>query len=227
MASEPQRAGDPAGTAGSGPEPRTNGVDVLSEALGATIRGQRLAAGLSVRGLAARTNVSPSLISQIERGRARPSVATLFAIAAELGLPVAQLFSEAQADSAGRTLPGREVVQRHETRKAMTLDQGVRWERLTFEPDDEVDFVYLDYPPGASSSPDGELKSHGGREFGYVLSGSLRVRIGPEEHLLRPNDSISFESTTPHELIAEGSEPMRAVWIVVNRRGDPRTTPLK
>ena len=208
-------------------EPRVNGVEVFSEALGARIRDERVAAGLSVRGLAARTNVSPSLISQIERGRARPSVATLFAIAAELGLPVAQLFSETRPEVAEPARPAREIVQRHETRKKMTLAQGVRWERLTFAPDDEVDFVFLDYPPGASSSPDGELRSHGGREFGYVLSGELRVRIGGEEHLLRPNDSISFDSTMPHELIAGGEEPMRAVWLVVNRRGDPRGDALR
>jgi transcriptional regulator with XRE-family HTH domain len=206
---------------------RVNGVEVVSEALGSRIRRERLSAGLTVRGLAGRIAVSPSLISQIERGLARPSVATLFSISNTLGLPIAELFTESGPRAIEPATGVREAVQRSETRKTMTLAQGVRWERLTAGPDEEVDFVYLDYPPGASSSPDGEPRSHRGREFGYVLSGSLRVRIGDDEHLLRPNDSISFDSTTPHELVAGSDGGMQAIWFVVNRRDDPRVEPFK
>ena len=206
---------------------RVNNVEAVSEALGARIRRERSAVGLTVRGLAARTGVSPSLISQIERGLARPSVATLFSIANELGLSIADLFSGSRDDGGEGGSPSPQPVQRHETRKTMTLAQGVRWERLTFAPDDEVDFVYLDYEPGASSVPGDELRSHGGREFGYVLSGTLTIRIGSEEYVLRPNDSISFDSTTPHQLVASADGPMRAIWFVVNRRDDPRLGPLR
>ena len=59
-------------------EPRRR--DSVSRLLGARIREEREAAGLTVRGLAARIGVSPSLISQIERDRATPSVATLWAL---------------------------------------------------------------------------------------------------------------------------------------------------
>jgi transcriptional regulator with XRE-family HTH domain len=208
-------------------EERPTNVEAVSEALGARIRRERSAAALTVRGLAARTGVSPSLISQIERGLARPSVATLFSIANELGLSIADLFSESRGDGLESMSPAPQPLQRHETRKTMTLAQGVRWERLTFAPDDEVDFVYLDYEAGASSSPDHELRSHGGREFGYVLSGTLTIRIGSDEYVLRPNDSISFDSTTPHRLVASDEEPMRAIWFVLNRRGDSRLEPLK
>jgi transcriptional regulator with XRE-family HTH domain len=204
---------------------REDGVDLVSGVLGARIRHERTSAGLSVRGLAGRTGVSPSLISQIERGLARPSVATLFSIATELGLPIADLFADPRQDQPEPAPRSR--VQRRESRKHMTLAQGVRWERLTFAPDHEVDFVHLEYPPGASSSPDGELRAHGGREFGYVLSGRLTVRVGEEEHVLRPNDSISFDSTIPHELVAGEEGPMRAIWFVVNRRDDPRLQPLR
>jgi transcriptional regulator with XRE-family HTH domain len=208
------------------PQAARRGVEVVSEALGSRIRRERLAAGLTVRGLAARIAVSPSLISQIERGLARPSVATLFLISNTLGIPIAELFAESEPEQ-DEPVAGRHAVQPRETRKTMTLAQGVRWERLTAEPDEEVDFVYLDYPPGASSSPEGGLRSHRGREFGYVLSGALSVRIGDEVHELRPGDSISFDSTTPHELVAAEDERMRAIWFVVNRRDDPRVEPFR
>src|SRR5438876_6466125 len=131
-------------------------VETRSQALGLRIRNERRAAGITVRGLAARTGLSPSLISQVERGRATPSVATLWAIARELGLSVAALFNDdadAGADAAenGRRRSTAPPLQEHETRRAITLEGGIRWERLTSSSDSEVDFVYVEYPVGAES----------------------------------------------------------------------------
>jgi transcriptional regulator with XRE-family HTH domain len=193
--------------------------------LGARIRHERQAAGLTVRKLAARIEVSPSLISQIERGRATPSVATLWAIATELGLPVGDLFSDAQAALGTQAPPP--PVQPRQTRTAITLAGGVRWERLTPAPDHEVDFVYVVYPVGSESCPPDALSQHGGKEYGYVISGKLGVQIGFDEYLLRDGDSISFESHRPHRLWAIGNEPAVGVWTVLNRKGDDRSAPLR
>lgn len=193
--------------------------------LGARIRHERQAAGLTVRKLAARIQVSPSLISQIERGRATPSVATLWAIATELGLPVGDLFSDAEAAFGTPTAPV--PVQVRQSRTAITLAGGVRWERLTPIPDHEVDFIYVVYPVGSESCPPDALSQHGGKEYGYVLSGKLGVQIGFEEYALRAGDSISFESHRPHRLWAIGKEPAVAVWTVLNRKGDDRAALLR
>jgi transcriptional regulator with XRE-family HTH domain len=194
-----------------------NGV---SQSLGARIRQERLAAGFSVRGLAARTEVSPSLISQIELGRATPSVATLWAVATELGIPIGDLFSGSDGASPSPAVATTtQPVQRHKTRKAITLAGGVRWERLTPGPDNDVEFVHIVYPAGAESCPPDSLSRHGGKEYGFVVSGTLGVQIGFESHVVRANDSISFDSSQPHRLWAVGDEPAVAVWMVVNRRG--------
>jgi mannose-6-phosphate isomerase-like protein (cupin superfamily) len=86
-----------------------------------------------------------------------------------------------------------------------------------------VDFVYVIYPVGSSSCDEDALVHHGGKEFGYVISGRLGVRIGFDEYEVGPDDSISFDSTTPHRLYAIGDEPVRAIWMVINRRNDPRS----
>ncbi len=192
--------------------------------LGARIRHERQSAGLTVRKLAAQVKVSPSLISQIERGRATPSVATLWAIASELGLPVGDLFSDAEAalGASATSTP----VQRRKTRTAITLAGGVRWERLTARPDHDVDFIYVVYPVGSESCPPDALSQHGGKEYGYVVSGALGIQIGFDEHVLKAGDSITFESHRPHRLWAIGNEPAVAVWTVLNRRGDARSTLL-
>ena len=69
--------------------------------LGEQIRTRRAALGMSVRELARRLAVSPSLISQIERGKATPSVGTLYAITTELKLSLDELFAGAQPDPSG------------------------------------------------------------------------------------------------------------------------------
>lgn len=195
-------------------------VETVSEALGARIRSERQRAGLTVRGLAGRAGVSPSLISQIERGRATPSVATLWSIADSLGVSIAELFNG--ADTPERESSSSGPVQPQETRRAITLADGVRWERLTPLSDDELDFVLVVYPPGAASCPADALTRHGGREFGYVISGTLAVEVGFDEHILRPNDSIAFNSSVPHRLRAVGDESAVAVWAVLHRHGDDR-----
>jgi transcriptional regulator with XRE-family HTH domain len=204
-----------------------DGVPSVSEALGAKIRVERTRKEMSVRELARRVDVSHSLISQIERGHVMPSVGTLWSIATVLGLSVAELFGEVERETGhGDGLPARgsdTPLQPHETRAVITLAGGVRWERLTASSDEEVDFVYVSYPAGSSSCDEDALVRHGGREFGYVLSGRLGVRIGFDEYEVGPNDSISFDSTTPHRLYAIGDEPVRAIWLVINRRNDPRS----
>src|SRR3954471_1230780 len=96
-------------------------VATVPETLGSRIRHEREAAGLTVRGLAARINVSASLISQVERGRATPSVATLWAIASELGIPVGELFGDTDQLRKARAGDGG-PVQPHDTRRVITLE---------------------------------------------------------------------------------------------------------
>ena len=178
-----------------------------ASALGARIRSERERAGVSVRGLARSIGVSPSLLSQVERGLAQPSVGTLWAIVRELDLSLDSLFAGAGGD-ADTDAPD---VQRAGDRVAIDLAGGVRWERLTAGPDAAVDFAHVTYEPGADSG-DVPLASHAGREYGYVLEGCLRIQIGDEEIELGPGDAIRFGSRVPHRLWVEGAEPVRTVW---------------
>ena len=59
---------------------------------------------------------------------------------------------------------------------------------------------------------------------GYVLSGTLRVVVGFDEFVLEPGDSITFPSSTPHRLSNDGTETVRAIWVVRGRRGRARTS---
>jgi mannose-6-phosphate isomerase-like protein (cupin superfamily) len=107
----------------------------------------------------------------------------------------------------------------------MNLAAGVRWERLITGTDPLVEFVYVVYDVGGTSCPEDSLVRHGGREYGYVISGRLGVRIGFDEYELGPGGSISFDSSAPHRLWTLGSEPVHGIWVVVGRQNDPRVPP--
>jgi len=196
--------------------------------IGPKLRQAREHKNMSVRGLARYVGVSPSLVSQIERGRVMPSVGTLYSIANELGLVVDDLFTGAQPRSRRSERPDMAAadvvnpVLKGGQRKIIKLADGVRWERLTPTPDKDVEFLVVVYDVGAESCPKDALIRHGGKEYAYMLSGRLGIKIGFEEFELAPGDSIAFDAQMPHRLWTVGKEPAEALWVVLNRHGDNR-----
>lgn len=197
-----------------------------SSRVGSRLREERERRGISLRELARRVGVSPSLVSQIELDRVNPSVSTLYALVTELGMTMSDVFGDTAQSGPRvvRPLPeGRDgMVARPESRRVINLASGVRWERLTPHSDPDVEFLYVVYPVGAESCAEDALVTHGGREYGYVTSGTLGVRVGFDEYELGAGASIAFDSSSPHRLWAMGDEPVHAIWVVVGRGADPR-----
>jgi transcriptional regulator with XRE-family HTH domain/mannose-6-phosphate isomerase-like protein (cupin superfamily) len=216
-----------------GPEPR-------AESLGAALRAAREARGLSLRELARQVDVSPSFVSQVELGKANPSVGTLYALVSVLGVSLNELLGgpadaapdpppspvAAPATAAGG--PGgwpriHQPVVRARERSRVQMS-GVVWERLTAD-DPLVDFLHVEYGPGSASCPPDDMVRHGGREYGVIVTGRLEVQVGFETYALEPGDSIHFDSSTPHRLSNPHDEPCTAVWFVLARRDDARVAP--
>ena len=204
---------------------------------GQAIRAAREQRGLSLRELARRVNVSPSFVSQVELGKANPSVGTLYSLVSVLGTTLDDLLGDASDDDPaavpvvdaaildGHTpgsWPRVDVpVQPAEGRKRVEMS-GVVWERLTHDHDPYVDFLHVEYAPGSSSCAPEQMMRHGGREYGHLLHGRLEVQVGFETYDLGPGDSIHFDSMTPHRLSNPHDEPCTAVWFVLARRDDDR-----
>ena len=212
--------------------PQRNGRPDYPE-MGERLREARRGRNLSLRVLADRLGVSPSLISQIETGRANPSVSTLYAIAAELDVSLDELLfndrrlpepasatapAPAGATTAATgTMTPAPPVQRAASRHHIRLASGVLWERLTTLSEPGVEFLHVTYEVGGASSPPNAFQRHPGHEWGYVLSGRLQVRIGFDEYILEPGDAISINSSIPHRLATIGDEPVEAIWFVLGR----------
>jgi transcriptional regulator with XRE-family HTH domain len=196
------------------------------DGIGGRLREERVRAGISQRELARRLGLSASLISQLESGQSRPSVGTLYSIVTELGVSLDQVIRgndvDASQPAAKAGNPNRSPVVHPGAGPAIDLDSGVRWEELAADREEGVDFLHAIYEVGGASTPDQSLMRHHGREYGYVVSGTLGLQIGFEEHELGPGDSIAFDSTTPHRLFNKGDVPVHAVWFVVGRSSDNR-----
>jgi transcriptional regulator with XRE-family HTH domain len=191
--------------------------------IGPRLRVQREYLGVSLRELARRVGVSASLISQIERDKVTPSVSTLYALVRELGLGMGDLFSTDELPPATRRSSSGLVTAAE--RSVISLASGVTWERLTAAADPGVEFLKVAYDVGSESCPEDSLMRHGGKEYGYVTGGRLGVQVGFERYDLGPSDSISFDSSSPHRLWTIGDEPAEAIWVVVGRQSDGRTSP--
>lgn len=202
--------------------------------LGARLRAERLRQGMSLREMARRLGVSASALSQIETGKAQPSVSKLFDIVNLLqtsldGLLVgsgggrpAHLPALGSQDRVAALTRDPETegffsFQRADEHEALELESGVHWYRLTKGSLPGVEFLLVTYAAGACSSRDGTFMRHAGQEFAYVLSGRLVIDVGFESYELSAGDSISFPAPTPHRLSNPGAEPATAIWFVVGR----------
>ncbi|MFC7743830.1 helix-turn-helix domain-containing protein [Nocardiopsis composta] len=201
---------------------------------GERIRELRTERGLSLRALAQRLGISASALSQIERGKMRPSVTRLYQIMTELDVPMASVFADENARVRGgggrraaRLIAGAALghaapapttadgvaVTRRDEAATLELDQGVRYRRLTPENVPGMNYFESVYPPGAYSSRNAEYVRHRGREIGNVVSGVLTVDVGFETYELHPGDSIAYPSTTPHRISNQGTEEAVAIWL--------------
>ena len=188
--------------------------------LGRRLRAERLGQGMGLREMARRIGISASALSQIETGKAQPSVSKLFDIVNLLGVSVDGLLAGHDGGPqvvVGRGQEGFFSLQRADDHETLELESGVLWRRLTAGSYPGVEFLHVEYRPGACSSADGTFMRHAGQELGYLLSGRLQVDVGFDSHQLGPGDSISFPATTPHRLRNDGPDPAHAIWCILGR----------
>jgi len=222
----------------------TGEADAPSEwvRVGQHLRQAREAAGISVRELARRVDVSPGHVSNVERGLASLSVRSLYSIVSELGVSMDSLFAPVGADVpttghamavadrttivppggsvfADRPLEGgglesKGIVLRQDRRPSIPLPSGTRWERLSPQPEVGGEFIEVVYPPADHASAPDEFTMHSSREYGVITHGALTVQVGFDVAVLHEGDSIVFNSTTPHRFWNATASEVRAIWFI-------------
>src|SRR5690349_18114123 len=178
---------------------------IIGVDLGARIRTRRLARHETLRELAGQAAVTESFLSQVERGVASPSIASVQRIARALDTSVAELF--AADDSAGT------VVRVGDRRKIVYQGLGAVDEFLTRGTDGRLQVIYSTIQPGGGTGD--EAYTHDSdEEVVVVLEGSLDLWIGPEHYRLEAGDAVTHSSRVPHRNTNPGPGVARVLFCI-------------
>lgn len=168
-----------------------------SARLGARIRSIRIKRKMSVTELGRRVGVSKSLISQIERGVANPSISVLRSIASALDVPVFTLMAE--------DVPGDALVRRDKRQRLHVPGSNVVRELLVPDLHRRMILLCATFLPGDVSAAG--PASHNGEECVVVLKGQIDVEVNGQGVTLNVGDSLYFDSKLPHSFHNRSDEP--------------------
>ena len=174
--------------------------------VGERLRAIRTFRRVTLRTVAERAELSESFLSQVERGRANASIASLKRIAAALGVNVADLFEPNGTQARPRVL-------RKESRPALTFGTLGQKFMLTPRPLEHLQVMVGEFEQGGSTGD--EPYVHGdSEELLVVLAGVVHLQLGEEVFELRAGDSIDYRSSTPHRLANAGDGTAEVMWII-------------
>lgn len=162
--------------------------------VGDRLRDVRRARRRTLHEVAEAASISDSFLSQVERGAASASIASLKRIATVLGVSLADLFQDADSDTVH--------VARASARTALAFEVFGRKYHLDGKPDRSFDVFICEIDPGKSTGA--EPYTHGdSEELAYVIDGAAAIYVGNETICLKEGDSVRFRSSVGHRLVGD------------------------
>ncbi len=177
-------------------------MDIAAQ-LGQKIKSCRLSRKRTIKELASDAQITPSMLSQIERGLASPSLNTIRLLSLALDEPMYRFFldaSDIQSD----------VVRKSNRRQL--IDQGIHYEMLTPDMDGVIEMMELTLPPQAVSCQ--TPLAHKGEEVALVQKGIVTLTLGDETCTLYAGDSVRIKSEVRHQWANTGNESTVVVFAV-------------
>lgn len=188
------------------PEP----AEAIHRNLGSRVRHLRAARGWSLEALAAASGVSRSMLSQIEREQANPTLAVTLRIARAFGLSLGELLEMPGAATSVSVIRANDHTYHYRSDK----DCQIRTlSPLNLEKD--VEFYEIRLQPGGAlrSSPHFE----GTREFLTVQKGRVKVESAGDAEELDPGDSANYRADVAHAIVNAGKTEAIVYLIVIYR----------
>ena len=186
--------------------------DVVSGHLRKRVKQLRSERDWSLDALARASGVSRSMLSQIERGQANPTVGVTFRIARALGISLAELLEAPGTSTSITVIRAQDRAYQYRSDRDCTIRT---LSPLNLEKD--VEFYEVELAEG------GELRSaahfRGTREFLTVQKGRVRVESGADVEELGKGDSVSYRADLPHAIINVGAGPALVFLVDIYRNG--------
>jgi len=178
--------------------------------IGPRIKTLRLKKKMGLVQLGTHTDLSPGMLSKIERGQLFPTLPTLLRIAMVFGVDLDYFFNKEG--------PLVAVTRRDERlRLPSPPDEATPFylfESLNYPAAERrMDAYFAEFPANTQPS---EPHRHGSAEFIYVISGGLTVNVDGEEASLNEGDAMHFDSNVPHSYRREGESACTAIVVTIS-----------
>jgi len=159
---------------------------------GAKIRRYRKEKGLTIQALADQAHITPSMLSQIERDLANPSINTMKLISYALNVPLFQFFT---TDSSHEE---EFVVRKNRRRRLLATSDGTAYEYELLVPNSSGDIEFVIQRIKANCDSGDAIQTHNGEEVAYILYGQLDLTLGESSFTLDTGDSVRIPAMVPH-----------------------------
>src|SRR5689334_4524751 len=172
-------------------------TEAINRHLGSRVKNLRTERGWSLEALAGASGVSRSMLSQIEREQANPTLAVTLRIAQAFGMNLGDLLEMPSATSSVTVIRAEDHAYHYRS------DKNCRIRTLSpLNLEKDVEFYEVQLQPGGAlrSAPHFE----GTREFLTVQKGQVRVESGEDSETLGPGDSANYRADVPHAIINAG-----------------------
>ena len=177
-------------------------IEYINEQIGQKIKDLRNRNGLTQQELADRAELTKGFISQIERGQVSPSVVTLLDLIECLGTTASEFFKEAEQEH---------IVYSNEGffEKIDESGNSIQWivptaQKYQMEP------LLVCVQPHQSLEEDAP---HEGEEFGYVISGKLKLYFGNQVFQVKAGESFYYPAKKNHRIENPGNRPAKFIWV--------------
>lgn len=175
--------------------------------IGKRVKAKREYKKINLTTLAKKVGVTVSCLSQIEKGKAFPSIITLKLIANELDTTVGELIGE------NERLFNNPVMLKAERKLVKESSKGSQLYLLSHH--DETKKMETFYLSLLENDDTAEImKEHQGEEFLFVLEGDVSVTLDEKEHRLTTGDSAYYNSNSTHLVKNCASGISRLLWVV-------------
>ncbi len=192
-----------------------NEIDQKIKAMAGRIKALREMEGYTYQYMAEKTAVSVEEYIECEEGRSELNFAFLLRCSTALGIDVTEIIEGATPRLKSYTLTRQGLGQRVEQAHGMTYYSIAHaFKNRTSNPL----YVHCEYDAEAEKKPI-DVTTHEGQECDIVIKGKLKVQVGNHQEILEEGDSIYYDSSTPHGMIAVGGEDCYFYAIVLNPVG--------
>lgn len=183
-------------------KPAMNSLDLKLQEMAARIRDLREIEGLSEDYMAGETGISLEEYRACEAGECDLNFAFIYRCAQIFHVDVTDIIEGSSPRLANYTLTRAGEGQHVEHAHGMTyFNMAPHFKKRVAQPL----YVLAEYSDEAQLRPI-EITSHSGQECDIVLSGQLKVQVGEHIEILNPGDTIYYNSTAPHGMIATGGQ---------------------